>query len=38
MKRATGARGSVFMSKRIKYTDEPLGRMRVVRNFLRPSE
>ena len=31
-------KGSVRMRKRIRYTDEPLGQLRVIRDFLPPPE
>lgn len=30
----TGERGKLFMKKKTKYTDEPLGKLRVVKDFL----
>jgi hypothetical protein len=32
----TGEKGERFMKSRIKYTDEPMGRLRVIRDFLPP--
>jgi len=34
----TGERGERFMKSRIKYTDEPMGKLRVIRDFLPPPE
>ena len=34
----TGEKGERFMKSRIKYTDEPMGRLRVIRDFLPPPE
>jgi predicted DNA binding CopG/RHH family protein len=34
----TGEKGGKFMKKKIKYTDEPLGDLRVVDDFLPPPE
>jgi predicted DNA binding CopG/RHH family protein len=33
-----GARGKGFMKNKIKYTDEPLGNVKVVKDFLPPPE
>lgn len=33
-----GERGSKSMSRRIKYTDEPLGKVRIIKDFLPPPE
>jgi hypothetical protein len=38
MVRAIGEKGERFMKSKIKYTDEPLGKVRVVRDFLPPPE
>jgi len=38
MVRATGEKGERFMKSKIKYTNEPLGKVRVVRDFLPPPE
>ena len=38
MERAIGVKESEFMSERIKYTDEPLGDLKVVPDFLPPPE
>jgi hypothetical protein len=38
MELAIGGRGSVFMSEKIKYTEEPLGNLRVIPDFLPPPE
>ena len=35
---STGEKGERFMKSRIKYTDEPMGRVRVIRDFLPPPE
>jgi hypothetical protein len=34
----TGAKESKYMSGKIKYTDEPLGKLRIVPDFLPPPE
>lgn len=34
MVRATGEKGGVFMSKKIRYTDEPIGDANVIADFL----
>ena len=38
MERAIGGEANESMSAKIKYTDEPLGKLRVVPNFLPPPE
>lgn len=38
LERATGEKGRLFMKKKIKYTDEPLGALSVVRDSLPPPE
>jgi hypothetical protein len=38
MARVTGEKGERYMKNKIKYTDEPMGRLRVVRDFLPPPE
>jgi hypothetical protein len=35
---AIGEKGSEFMSAKIKYTDEPIGKLKVVEDFLPPPE
>jgi hypothetical protein len=34
----TGEKGGRFMKRRIKYTDEPMGDVRIIRDFLPPPE
>ena len=34
----TGEKGEGFMKSRIKYADEPMGKLRVIRDFLPPPE
>jgi len=34
----TGERGKRFMKKRIKYTEEPMGKLRVIKDFLPPPD
>ena len=38
MVQGIGEKGERFMKKRIKYTNEPMGRLRVIRDFLPPPE
>jgi hypothetical protein len=38
MVRDIGEKGGNYMKKKIKYTDEPMGRLRVVKDFLPPPE
>ena len=34
----TGEKGEKYMKSKIKYTDEPLGKLKVIRDFLPPPE
>jgi len=34
----TGEKGGKYMKSKIKYTDEPLGKLRIVDDFLPPPE
>lgn len=34
MERDTGEKGGKFMKSKIKYTDEPMGEMRIIKDFL----
>jgi predicted DNA binding CopG/RHH family protein len=36
--RVTGEKGGRFMKSKIKYSDEPLGKLKVVKDFLPPPE
>jgi len=38
MERDIGERGGKHMKNKIKYTDEPMGKLRVVKDFLPPPE
>jgi hypothetical protein len=38
MEQDTGERGGGFMKSKIKYTDEPMGKLRVVEDFLPPPD
>ena len=38
MVRVTGEKGKRFMKKKIKYSDEPMGKLRVVNDFLPPPD
>jgi succinate dehydrogenase/fumarate reductase-like Fe-S protein len=38
MERDIGERGGKYMKNKIKYTDEPMGKLRVVKDFLPPPE
>jgi hypothetical protein len=38
MVRDTGEKGGRFMKSKIRYTDEPMGELRVIKDFLPPPE
>jgi hypothetical protein len=38
MVRGIGEKGGEFMKSRIKYTDEPMGKLRVMKDFLPPPD
>jgi hypothetical protein len=38
MEQDTGEKGEKYMRKKIRYTDEPLGRIRIIEDFLPPPE
>ena len=38
MAQATGEKGGRYMKKKIKYTEEPMGELRVIKDFLPPPD
>ena len=38
MVRGTGEKGGRFMKSKIRYTDEPMGELRIIKDFLPPPE